>query len=92
MRVRPNQIKSEYRVISRANANHCTLGAAVELRIPDCIGDSVCSAIAEPTERQRVGDEIDTAMIFAWSDFVSRYDYHAAFWGCVRIDLYDCKR
>jgi len=29
------------------------------------------SAIPQPTEWQHIGNEINTAMIFAWSDFVN---------------------
>jgi hypothetical protein len=41
------------------------------LRISDYITDSVWSAIQEPTEWQRIGNQIDTAFIFARADFVN---------------------
>ena len=53
------------------NANHCIMCAAGVLGISDCIRDGVRFAIPQPTERQRIGDEIDAAMIFAWADFVN---------------------
>jgi hypothetical protein len=42
------------------------------LRIADCIPDCVWLALPKPTERQRIGNQIDTAMIFASTDFVKR--------------------
>ena len=41
------------------------------LRISDCVGDSVSIAIPQSTEWQRIGDQIDAAMIFAGTDFVN---------------------
>jgi hypothetical protein len=53
------------------NANYCTLRAAVELRVADCILDCVRLAIPQPTEWQHIGNQIDAAMIFARTDFVN---------------------
>ena len=41
------------------------------VRVADCIAGSVRSVIPQPTERQRIGDQIDAAMIFARADFVN---------------------
>lgn len=43
----------------------------------------------QPTEWPGMGNQTDAAMIFAETDFVSSFDYHATFLGCVRMDLYD---
>ena len=43
---------------------------AVELGIGDRIADSIRLAVPQPTEWQRIGDEIKAAMIFAGADFV----------------------
>jgi hypothetical protein len=40
------------------------------LRVADCIADSVRLAIPQATERQRIGDEINAAMILACPNFV----------------------
>jgi hypothetical protein len=34
------------------------------LRVSDCVGDSVSIAIPQPTEGKRIGNQINTAMIF----------------------------
>jgi len=44
--------------------------AAVEFRILDGIADF---AIPQATKRQRIGNEIEAAMVFARSDFVNRH-------------------
>jgi hypothetical protein len=47
-------------------------------------------AIPQATEcGSTSGNQIDATMIFARADFVSSFDYHATFLGCVRMDLYD---
>jgi hypothetical protein len=43
---------------------------AVKLRVADCIADSIRLAVPQPTEWQRIGNQIDAAFIFARSDFV----------------------
>src|SRR5678816_1827046 len=40
------------------------------LRVTNCVADRVWLAVPQPTEWQRIGNQIDTAMIFAQSDFV----------------------
>jgi hypothetical protein len=35
------------------------------------VADRIRSAIAKPTEWQRIGDQIDAAFLFAGADFVS---------------------
>ena len=41
------------------------------LRVADCVAERVRLAISQPTEWQRVGNEIDAAMIFARADLVN---------------------
>ena len=41
------------------------------LRVSDCVADCVRLAIPQPTEWQRIGNQIDAAMIFARADFVN---------------------
>ena len=38
--------------------------------VADCIADSVRFTIPQPTKGQRIGNQIDAAMIFARADFV----------------------
>jgi hypothetical protein len=47
------------------NANHGIVWLASMFRVPDCVADSVRLAIPQPTEWQRVADQINAAMIFA---------------------------
>jgi hypothetical protein len=42
------------------------------LRVADCIADRVGLAIPQKTEWQRVGDQIDGAMMFARADLRKR--------------------
>jgi hypothetical protein len=37
----------------------------------NCVADCVWPAIPQPTKRERIGNQIDAAFIFARSDFVS---------------------
>jgi hypothetical protein len=39
--------------------------------VVDCIADWVWLAVLQPTEWQRIGNQIDAAMSFAGADFVS---------------------
>ena len=39
-------------------------------RVADCITDRIWLAIPQPTEWQRIGNQIDAAFIFARADFV----------------------
>jgi hypothetical protein len=41
------------------------------LRVSDCIRDGI--RLAQATERQRIGNQIDAAMIFARPDFLNVY-------------------
>jgi hypothetical protein len=41
------------------------------LGVSDCVADCVWFVVPQPTERQRIGNQINAAMIFAWADFVS---------------------
>jgi hypothetical protein len=45
--------------------------AAEKLCVVNCVADRVRLAVPQPTERQRIGNYVDTAMVFARSDFVS---------------------
>ena len=38
--------------------------------VADCVSSRVRSVIPQPTERQRIGNQIDAAIIFARADFV----------------------
>ena len=42
------------------------------LRVSDCIVDRVGLAMPQPTEWQHVGNEIEAAMIFAWTNEFNR--------------------
>jgi hypothetical protein len=44
--------------------------AAEKLCVVNCVADRVRFAVPQPTERQRIGNYVDTAMVFARSDFV----------------------
>src|SRR5436309_2099136 len=39
--------------------------------VPDCVADRVWFAVPQPTEWQRIGNQIDAAMIFAGAHFVN---------------------
>ena len=53
------------------NTNHGTIRSAVMAGVSDRIAGSVWSVIPQPTERQRIGNQIDAAFVFAWPDFVN---------------------
>jgi len=53
------------------NADHRVMSAAVKLCVTNCIADCVWLAIPQPTEWQRVGNQISAAVIFARADFVN---------------------
>ena len=40
------------------------------LGVGDCVADRIRLAVPQATEWQRIGNQIDAAMIFAWPDFV----------------------
>jgi hypothetical protein len=42
-----------------------------KLRIADCVAGCVWFAVPQSTEWQRIGNQINAAMIFAWADFVN---------------------
>ena len=44
---------------------------AAKLCVVDCIADRVWLAIPQATVWQHIGDQIDAAFVFAWSNFVS---------------------
>jgi hypothetical protein len=52
------------------NANHSVMRAAAMFGVSDCIVDRVWLAVLEPTEWQRIGNQIDAAFVAAWTDFV----------------------
>ena len=45
--------------------------AAAVKCVPDCIADGIRPVIPQPAEWQRIGDQINTAMIFAGAYFVN---------------------
>jgi hypothetical protein len=47
------------------NANDSVMRPAEELRVTDCVADSVRSAVQKSTERQHIRNEIDAAFIFS---------------------------
>ena len=51
------------------NANRGIVPTAVVDRVADCV---IRRAVPQPTEWQRIGNQIDAAMIFAGADFYSR--------------------
>ena len=50
---------------------------AVKLGVPDCIADCVRLAVPQATVWQRIGDEIDAAIIPARADFVNVLGTHS---------------
>ena len=59
-------------VVSRiVNVNHGIMWAAVMFRVSNCVADRARAAIPQPNERQHIGNQIDTAFIFARADFVN---------------------
>ena len=53
------------------NVDHGVMRSAALAGVADCIAGSVRSVIPQPTEWQRIGNQIDAAMIFARADFVA---------------------
>jgi len=47
------------------------------LRVSDCIRDGIWLAVPQATKRQRIGNQIDAAMIFARADFVNLHGIHS---------------
>ena len=45
------------------NANHGTMRTTAKLGVADCIADCIWLAIPQATEWERIGDEIDAALI-----------------------------
>jgi hypothetical protein len=52
------------------NANHSIVRAAAKLCVVNCIADRVWLAVPQASEWQHIGNQIDAASVFAWSDFV----------------------
>ncbi len=52
-------------------ADHSIMRPAVKLCVADCIADTAWLAVPQATERQRIGNQIDAAMIFAGANFVN---------------------
>jgi hypothetical protein len=48
----------------------------LKLCVADCVTDCVRLAVPQATEWQRIGNQIDAAMIFARADFVSMLVHH----------------
>jgi hypothetical protein len=53
------------------NANHCIMQTAAVFGVSDSVRDGVWPGVPQPTERQRIGDEINAALVFARADFVN---------------------
>jgi hypothetical protein len=53
------------------NANYSIMRSAVMRRLSDGIAGSVRFAVREPTEWQRIGNQIDSPFVFARADFVN---------------------
>jgi hypothetical protein len=47
------------------NAKNGIVWAAAKLRVVDCVADRIRFAVPQPTERQRIGNQIKAAFIFA---------------------------
>src|SRR5437870_7865893 len=52
-------------------ANQRIMRGAAKLRAVNYVADCVWLAVPKPTERQRIGNQTDAAMIFTRSDFVN---------------------
>jgi hypothetical protein len=50
------------------NANHSIMSAAAMLRVVDCVADF---QLPQPPEWQRIGNQVDAAIIFALADFLN---------------------
>ena len=50
---------------------HLQGGSAVKLCVVDCVTGRIRPGVPQATEWQRIGNQIDAAMIFARADFVS---------------------
>ena len=54
------------------NANHSIMRSAVKLCVADCVAECIRPVVPQPTEWQRIGDQIDAAaMIRSAPDFVN---------------------
>jgi hypothetical protein len=53
------------------NVKHGIMWAAAMLSVSDCIRDGIGIAIPQPTEWERIGNQINAAFMFAGSDFVN---------------------
>jgi hypothetical protein len=65
------------------NADHGGMSPAAMLRVPDCV---IRFGVPEPTEWQRIGNQIEAAMIFAGPDFVNVHEiYSSSDWLGIRV-------
>ena len=55
------------------NANHSVMWTAAMLRVADCVVDRIRFAVPQPTEWQRIGNQIDAAMVFARSNLLNMH-------------------
>jgi hypothetical protein len=53
------------------NANHEAMRSAVKLCVTDCVDEGVWPIVPQAAKWQRIGDEIEAAMIFTRADFVN---------------------
>ncbi len=52
------------------NVYHSIMRTAVKLCVADCIAGCVWLAVPQLAKQQRIGNQINAAMVFAWADFV----------------------
>jgi hypothetical protein len=53
------------------NANDGVTRATAVFRVSDGVRNCIRTVVPEPTEWQRIGNQIDAAFIFAWAYFVN---------------------
>jgi len=63
------------------NSNHRIMRSAAVDRVADCVADRVWLTVPQTTEWQRIGNQIDAAMILARADFVNVYRMHSDWLG-----------
>ena len=64
-------VRLDHIASSIVNANDSIMRSTAVLRVIDCVADCVWLSIPQPTEWQRIGNQIDAAFIFARSDRIS---------------------
>jgi hypothetical protein len=54
-----------------ANANHSIVRTAAKLGVTNCVANRVRLTVPQPTEWERIQNQIDAEAIFARADFVN---------------------